>query len=96
MLKDVSRLRPSVRFQGIVATQLFPRYTTLHPDQPYLNMIAPPMLGSAVLLGLLLWGLGIWFALLAIFSIAAQFRESTTTPEGKKTAVFNMGWWAFT
>ena len=86
----------SVRFQGIVATQLFPRYTTLHPDQPYLDMIAPPMLGSAVLLGLLLWGLGIWFALLAIFSIAAQFRETSTTPEGKKTAVFNMGWWAFT
>lgn len=81
---------------GIVATELFPRYTALHSDRPYLNMIAPPMLGSAVLLGLLLWGLGIWFALLAIFSIAAQFRESTTTPEGKKTAVFNMGWWAFT
>ncbi|GAA5869993.1 hypothetical protein JCM3774_004332 [Rhodotorula dairenensis] len=81
---------------GIVANDLFPRYTAMHSDQPYLNLIAPSMLGSAVLLGLLLWGLGIWFAFLAVVSIAAQFRETNTTPEGKKTAVFNMGWWAFT
>lgn len=54
------------------------------------------MLGSAVLLGLLLWGLGIWFAFLAIVSIAAQFRSKSTTPDAEKTAVFNMGWWAFT
>ncbi|GAA5991338.1 hypothetical protein JCM10908_003264 [Rhodotorula pacifica] len=83
---------------GIVANELFPRYTAIHPDQPYLNLIAPSMLGSGVVLGLLLWGLGIWFAFLAVVSIAAQFRQTTSsvTPEGKKTAVFNMGWWAFT
>ncbi|BGP55941.1 Plasma membrane sulfite pump involved in sulfite metabolism [Rhodotorula sphaerocarpa] len=44
--------------------------TVPRPDRP------PPMLGSAVLTGLLLWGLGIWFAFLAIVSIAAQFRDN--------------------
>ncbi|GAA6025962.1 hypothetical protein JCM8202_004286 [Rhodotorula sphaerocarpa] len=27
---------------GIVATDLFPRYTSAHPSQPYLDLIAPP------------------------------------------------------
>lgn len=67
---------PIIGSQGIVATDLFPRYTSAHPSQPYLDLIAPSMLGSAVLTGLLLWGLGIWFAFLAIVSIAAQFRDN--------------------
>ncbi|GAA5856917.1 hypothetical protein JCM9279_003594 [Rhodotorula babjevae] len=75
---------------GHVAVDLFPR---LAADKPYLAQLGHPMLGAAVLLGLLLWGLGIWFAFLAIVSIAAQFRQTDT---GSKTAIFNMGWWAFT
>ncbi|POY72038.1 hypothetical protein BMF94_4908 [Rhodotorula taiwanensis] len=84
---------------GIVANDLFPRYAALHSQQqPYLALIAPSLLGTAVLIGLLLWGLGIWFAFLAVVSIAAQFRESGGKGKegGTKTAVFNMGWWAFT
>lgn len=78
---------------------MFPRYAALHSQQqPYLALIAPSLLGTAVLIGLLLWGLGIWFAFLAVVSIAAQFRESGGKGKegGTKTAVFNMGWWAFT
>ncbi|BGO88458.1 Plasma membrane sulfite pump involved in sulfite metabolism [Rhodotorula toruloides] len=77
---------------GQVATKLFPLIAS--PSRPALDFLGPAMLGSAVLTGLLLWGLGIWFAFLAIVSIAAQFRRSGT--EGAGTAVFNMGWWAFT
>ncbi|BGP36173.1 Plasma membrane sulfite pump involved in sulfite metabolism [Rhodotorula kratochvilovae] len=75
---------------GHVAVDLFPR---LAAEKPYLAQLGHPMLGAAVLIGLLLWGLGIWFAFLAVVSISSQFRRTKT---GTGTAVFNMGWWAFT
>ncbi|GAA5974420.1 hypothetical protein JCM11641_005272 [Rhodosporidiobolus odoratus] len=81
---------------GRVATELFPQISSAS-RAPDLAVLGPVMLGSAVLLGLLLWGLGIWFAFLAVVSIVTQFRKAKfrDSREGRM-ALFNMGWWAWT
>ncbi|CEQ38659.1 SPOSA6832_00133 [Sporobolomyces salmonicolor] len=77
--------------EGRVAVQLFPK---LAQHKPELAGLGLPMLGAGVVSGLMLWGLGIWFAFLAIVSIATQFTRGSS--EMATLAAFNMGWWAFT
>ncbi|GAA5827952.1 hypothetical protein JCM11251_005663 [Rhodosporidiobolus azoricus] len=80
---------------GRVAVELFPLISS--PDvKPELQILGPAMYGTAVVTGLLLWGLGIWFAFLAVVSIATQLSNARRNPGEGMLAVFNMGWWAFT
>ncbi|GAA5936323.1 hypothetical protein JCM10213_004740 [Rhodosporidiobolus nylandii] len=79
---------------GRVAVRLFPLITT-DSHTPELQFLGPAMLGAAVVLGLLFWGLGIWFAFLAIACIVRQHAAVQKTEEGR-LALFNMGYWAFT
>ncbi|GAA6041597.1 hypothetical protein JCM8097_007761 [Rhodosporidiobolus ruineniae] len=79
---------------GRVSVKLFPMISSA-TNKPELQLLGPSMLGTAVVIGLMLWGLGIWFAFLAVVSIATQFATVRHTGEGLNT-VFNMGWWAFT
>ncbi|GAA5897798.1 hypothetical protein JCM5296_006077 [Sporobolomyces johnsonii] len=76
---------------GRIAVQLFPK---LAQHKPELAGLGLPMLGAGVVSGLMLWGLGIWFAFLAIVSIVTQFTRGSS--EMATLAAFNMGWWAFT
>ncbi|MCF5616172.1 C4-dicarboxylate ABC transporter, partial [Pseudomonas syringae] len=43
--------------------------------------------GIGVVVGLLFWGLGLWWMALAVLITARYFRQGLT---------FNLGWWAFT
>ncbi|BGP12174.1 Plasma membrane sulfite pump involved in sulfite metabolism [Rhodosporidiobolus nylandii] len=74
---------------GRVAVRLFPLITT-DSHTPELQFLGPAMLGAAVVLGLLFWGLGIWFAFLAIACIVRQHAAVQKTEEGR-LALFNMG-----
>ncbi|GAA6008114.1 hypothetical protein JCM10207_007034 [Rhodosporidiobolus poonsookiae] len=83
---------------GRVSTTLFPLLSS-PASHPELQFLGPAMLGAGVVTGLLLWGLGIWFAFLAVVSIATQFTRRREGQEGGgegRLALFNMGWWAFT
>lgn len=45
--------------QGQVAVRLFPKLAAANPDRPMINelaMLGPPLLGSGLMTGLLLWG----------------------------------------
>ncbi|GAA5877902.1 hypothetical protein JCM8547_005533 [Rhodosporidiobolus lusitaniae] len=79
---------------GRVSCQLFPLIST-SSHAPELALLGPPLLGTAIFVGLLLWGLGIWFMFFAIASIVTQMVRHHN-PEEEKLALFNMGWWAWT
>ncbi|GAA5919363.1 hypothetical protein JCM6882_000244, partial [Rhodosporidiobolus microsporus] len=80
---------------GRVAVKLFPLISS-ETVKPELQILGPAMYGAAVVTGLLLWGLGIWFAFLAVVSITTQLSRARRNPGEGRLAVFNMGWWAFT
>ncbi|KAM0791661.1 hypothetical protein ACM66B_006097 [Microbotryomycetes sp. NB124-2] len=76
---------------GRVAIRLFPLLAQDQPQRPgvaELAQVGQPMLGAGVVVGLLLWGLGMWWCFIAVASVGTGFFG--------KTVAFNMGWWAFT
>ncbi|KEI37788.1 uncharacterized protein L969DRAFT_89761 [Mixia osmundae IAM 14324] len=77
---------------GKVCMTLFPALAARNPDRPGrkdLSPVGPAMYGCGLVLGLMLWGLGMWWALLAIVSVGQSFMNP-------KETTFSMGWWSFT
>ncbi|ORY73240.1 voltage-dependent anion channel-domain-containing protein [Leucosporidium creatinivorum] len=76
---------------GRIALDLLPKLAALHPhrtEMQELSQLGPALLGSGLMSGMLLWGLGIWWMFVAVVSVGSHYIG--------KTVAFNMGWWAFT
>ncbi|ORX62399.1 hypothetical protein DM01DRAFT_1365526 [Hesseltinella vesiculosa] len=63
------------------ASQLwFSSPSNLVPD------LGPAMHASCIVWAMLLWGFGLWFLVVAVFSVGATYQQTKNVP-------FNMGWW---
>ena len=75
---------------GQVALRLFPRISTPASQSGVAQLfdVGQTLYGAGIISSLLLWGLGMWWALIAILTIARE-RSQGKLP-------FNMGWWSMT
>lgn len=76
--------------QGRNARLLFPIIASRNPDNDLsiLAEVGPALYAIGISASLLLWGLGMWFFILAIASIISH--------RIRGTIVFGMGWWSLT